>query len=41
MIDEDGYMFDEPIDNGSGYLDELDLSILHKILNNIVQVFDI
>jgi hypothetical protein len=41
MYDEDGHMFDEPDDDGSGYLDELDLSILHKILNNIVQVFDI
>ena len=41
MYDEDGHMFDEPIDNGVGYLDELDLSTLHKILNNIVQVFNI
>jgi len=34
MYDEDGHMFDEPDDDGVGYLDELDLSILHKILNN-------
>ncbi len=41
MYDEDGHMFDEPDDDGVGYLDELDLSTLHKILNNIVQVFNI